>query len=90
MKHPASEHHHRRRRGSDGNAEIFAEAVTDRADHQLHRTVRQQVDGDHDRGGAHARMQICGNLRQKRISNPHDGLGGDKSSGEAGGSSVRA
>ena len=41
-------------RGGDGDAAVFAEAVADRADDELHRAVRQQIGGDHDRGGADA------------------------------------
>ncbi len=59
------------------DAEILAEAVADRADHQLHRAVRQQVDGDHDRGGADGDVEIGGDLRQQRIGHPHHGLGGE-------------
>ena len=71
-------HHHRgRSSGGDGNAQIFADAVADRADHQLHRAVRQQIGGDHDRGRADADIEVGGDLRQQRIGDPHHGLGGE-------------
>ena len=53
--------------GGEGDAEIFAEAVADRADHQLHRAVRQQVGGDHDRGGADG--DIAGRRRSAAAAN---------------------
>ena len=62
--------------GGERDAEVFAEAVADRADHQLHRAVRQQIDGDDDRGRADGDVEVGGDLRQQRIGRAHHGLGG--------------
>ena len=48
-------------------AGIFAEAVADRADHELHRAVGHSIGGDDDRGGADADAEVGGDLRQQRI-----------------------
>ena len=64
------------RGGGERDAEVFAEAVADRADHQLHRAVRQQIGGHDDRGGAHGDVEIGGDLRQQRIGRAHHGLSG--------------
>lgn len=78
----AGHHHGGRERGSDGDAEILAEAVADRPDHQLHRAVRQQIGGDHDRGRADADLEVGGDLRQQRIGRPHHSLGGKARHGQ--------
>ena len=70
-------HHDGRDGGGERDAQVFAEAVADRADHQLHRAVRQQVDGHHDRGRAHRHVEIGGDLRQQQIGDPHHGLRGE-------------
>ena len=64
-------------RGGDGDAVIFAETVADRADDELHRAMREQIGGDHDRGGADGDLQVGGDLRQQRIGRAHHGLGGE-------------
>ena len=63
--------------GGEGDAAVFAEAVADRADHQLDRAVGQQIDGHDDRGRAHRDAEIGGDLRQQRIRDPHHRLGGE-------------
>ena len=79
---PADRHHHRRHRGGEGHAAVFAEAVADRADHQLDRAVGQQIDRHHDRGRADRNAEIGRDLRQQQIRDPHHGLGGESDNGQ--------
>ncbi len=78
----AGDHHQCGEGGGDADAEIFAEAVADRADDELHRTVRQQVKVTITRGRADGGLQIVGDLRQQRVGRAHHRLGGESRAGE--------
>jgi hypothetical protein len=62
---------HRHQTGADGahhgNGAVFAEAVADRADHELDGAVGYGIGGDHHGGCTDAGMEVGCDLRQERI-----------------------
>ena len=62
-----------------GNARsaVFAEAVADRPDDELHRAVRQRIGRDTIEAAPTRDAEVGRDLRQQRIGDPHHRLAGE-------------
>ena len=67
----AARHQHGADRAHHGDGAVFAEAVADRADHQLDRAMGEGIGRHHHGGGAHGGVEVGSDLRQQRIGDAH-------------------
>jgi hypothetical protein len=72
----ANRHQHGGKDAGDGDGAVFAEAVGDRADDELDRTMCDRISGDDDGRGADRGVEVRGDLRQQGIGDAHLRLAG--------------
>ena len=82
LREAAQRDEHARAGAADRGHAVFAEAVADRPDDELHRAVHQRIGRDDDRGDADRRAQIGRDLRQQRIGRAHHRLAGEAGDGQ--------
>jgi hypothetical protein len=72
----ANRHQHGGKDAGDGDGAVFAEAVGDRADDELDRTMCDRISGDDNGRGADRGVEVRGDLRQQGIGDAHLRLAG--------------